>query len=192
MTPRVEPDEPPAPPPLDTAPEAKAPEAAKPGLIGRLFGRGGEEKTVLRRVLDDDMLEQLEELLISTDMGVDTALRVTANMAEGRMGKKLSVPEIKTLLAQEIARIMEPVARPLPLYPKKPQVVLVVGVNGSGKTTTIGKLASQFKAAGEIGRDRSWRHVSRGGGRAIAGLGRTRRRASLDRTRRIRSRKPRV
>jgi fused signal recognition particle receptor len=149
MTPRVEPDEPPAPPPLDTAPEAKAPEAAKPGLIGRLFGRGGEEKTVLRRVLDDDMLEQLEELLISTDMGVDTALRVTANMAEGRMGKKLSVPEIKTLLAQEIARIMEPVARPLPLYPKKPQVVLVVGVNGSGKTTTIGKLASQFKAAGK-------------------------------------------
>ena len=121
---------------------------AKPGLLGRLMGRGAA-KTVARRTLDDDMLEQLEELLITADMGVETALRVTANMAEGRFGKKLSVAEIKTLMADEVARIMDPVARPLPLYPKTPQVVLVVGVNGSGKTTTIGKLASQFKAAGK-------------------------------------------
>ena len=121
--------------------------ADKTGLLGRFFG--GQKKTVVRRVLDDDMLEQLEELLISADMGVDTALRVTANMAEGRLGKKLSVTEIKELMAKEIARIMEPVARPMPLYTHKPQVVLVVGVNGSGKTTTIGKLASQFKAAGK-------------------------------------------
>ena len=103
----------------------------------------------MRRVLDDDMLEQLEELLIASDMGVDTALRVTANIAEGRMGRRLSTREIKEILAQEIARIMESVAKPLPIYAKKPQVVLVVGVNGSGKTTTIGKLASQFKAAGK-------------------------------------------
>ena len=123
---------------------AEAP--AKPGLLGRLMGRG---KPVVRRTLDDDMLEQLEELLISADMGVDTALRVTANMAEGRFGKKLSVAEIKQLLATEVGRIMEPVARPLPIYAKTPQVVLVVGVNGSGKTTTIGKLASQFRAAGK-------------------------------------------
>ncbi|MGQ3488833.1 signal recognition particle-docking protein FtsY [Roseovarius pacificus] len=122
--------------------------AEKPGILGRLLGRK-EAKTVIRRVLDDDMLEQLEELLITADMGVDTALRVTANMAEGRMGKKLSTQEIKELLAEEISRIMDPVARPMPLYPKTPQVVLVVGVNGSGKTTTIGKLASQFKAAGK-------------------------------------------
>lgn len=122
--------------------------AAKPGLLGRLLGRG-EKKTVVRRELDDDMLEQLEELLISADMGVDTALRVTANMAEGRFGKRLSTQEIKELLAAEVTRIMEPVARPMPLYPTKPQVVLVVGVNGSGKTTTIGKLASQFQAAGK-------------------------------------------
>ncbi|WP_370402644.1 signal recognition particle-docking protein FtsY [Sulfitobacter sp. JB4-11] len=120
----------------------------KPGLLGRLMGRTAP-KTVVRRTLDDDMLEQLEELLITADMGVDTALRVTANMAEGRLGKKLSVAEIKTLMADEVARIMEPVARPLPLFPKTPQVVLVVGVNGSGKTTTIGKLASQFRAAGK-------------------------------------------
>ena len=123
-------------------------EKRSPGLLGRLFGRG-EKKTVVRRVLDDEMLEQLEELLISTDMGVDTALRVTANMAEGRFGKKLSASEIKMLLAQEISRIMEPVAKPMPIYSKTPQVVLVVGVNGSGKTTTIGKLASQFRAAGK-------------------------------------------
>ena len=95
------------------------------------------------------MLEALEELLIASDMGVDAALRVTANIAEGRFGKKLSTEEIKSLLSKEITRIMEPVAKPMPLYAQKPQVVLVVGVNGSGKTTTIGKLASQFKAAGK-------------------------------------------
>lgn len=122
--------------------------AARPGFMGRLFGRS-ETRTVVRRELDDDMLEQLEDLLISADMGVDTATRVTANIAEGRMGRRLSTDEIKELLAGEVARIMEPVAKPMPLYPRKPQVVLVVGVNGSGKTTTIGKLASQFRAAGK-------------------------------------------
>ncbi|MEX0308754.1 MAG: signal recognition particle-docking protein FtsY, partial [Tateyamaria sp.] len=128
--------------------EEQVPEQPKRGILGRLLGRR-DTAPVMRRTLDDDMLEQLEELLIAADMGVDTALRVTANMAEGRMGKKLSVREIKELMAQEVARIMEPVAKPLPLYPQKPQVVLVVGVNGSGKTTTIGKLASQFRAAGK-------------------------------------------
>ncbi|MEO0905345.1 MAG: signal recognition particle-docking protein FtsY, partial [Pseudomonadota bacterium] len=133
-----------------TAPLADepAPEPEKKGLLGRFFG-GAEAKTVVKRTLDDDMLEQLEELLITADMGVDTALRVTANMAEGRLGRKLSVQEIKELMAQEVSRIMDPVARPMPLYAKTPQVVLVVGVNGSGKTTTIGKLASQFRAAGK-------------------------------------------
>ena len=126
-------------------PLAEATPAARPGLLGRLVGRSSAP----RRALDDDMLEQLEELLISADMGVDTALRVTANMAEGRHGRMMSVADIKALLAQEVTRVMEPVARPLPIYPKTPQVVLVVGVNGSGKTTTIGKLASQFKAAGK-------------------------------------------
>ncbi len=138
----------PAATPDETATAEPEPEARKPGLIGRLLGRK-EAKVARRRLLDDDMLESLEELLISADMGVDTALRVTANMAEGRFGKKLSVDEIKRLLAAEITRVMEPVAKPLPLYSKKPQVVLVVGVNGSGKTTTIGKLASQFKSAGK-------------------------------------------
>jgi fused signal recognition particle receptor len=120
-------------------------EPEKPGLLGRLIGRADEP----RRVLDDAMLESLEELLIQADMGVDTATRVTANIAEGRFGKRISTADLRAALSAEIARIMAPVARPLPLYPQKPQVVLVVGVNGSGKTTTIGKLASQFKAAGK-------------------------------------------
>ena len=91
--------------PTAAGPAAAAPPAAStaPGLVGRLLGRKADEP---RRVLDDDMLEQLEELLITSDMGVDTALRVTANMAEGRFGKKLSTSEIKQLLAAEIARIM--------------------------------------------------------------------------------------
>lgn len=129
-------------------PAAEKSASEKSGLMGRIMGKT-TSKPAVRRVLDDDMLEQLEELLIASDMGVDTALRVTANMAEGRMGRKLSSAEIKDLLAAEITRIMLPVAKPLPIYPKKPQVVLVVGVNGSGKTTTIGKLASQFRAAGK-------------------------------------------
>ncbi len=146
--PAPQPVEPPAPIPTDPTPVAPPPEIPESkGILNRLFNRGGT--TEMRRTLDDDMLEQLEELLIASDMGVDTALRVTSNMAEGRFGRKLSTREIKQLLAQEVARVMEPVAKPLPIYPNRPQVVLVVGVNGSGKTTTIGKLASQFKEAGK-------------------------------------------
>ena len=135
-------------PPVETPTETPT-ETPRSGFLGRLFGREPAGAPVVRRVLDDEMLESLEELLIAADMGVDTALRVSANIAEGRFGKRVSTQEIKQALAGEVARIMEPVARPLPLYPKKPQVVLVVGVNGSGKTTTIGKLASQFRAAGK-------------------------------------------
>jgi fused signal recognition particle receptor len=133
-------------PASDPEPEASSPEP-KRSLFGRLLGGAAPEEP--RRTLDDAMLESLEELLISSDMGVETSMRVAANMAEGRFGRRLAASEIKALLASEVARILEPVARPLPLTGAKPQVVLVVGVNGSGKTTTIGKLASQFKAAGK-------------------------------------------
>jgi fused signal recognition particle receptor len=137
----------PVPAPPQTAPAAPPPTALeaseRPGLGGRLLG---PEKG---RVLDDAMLESLEELLIQSDMGVETALKVTANIAEGRFGRRVGATEIRELLAGEIAAILEPVARPMPIYAKRPQVVLVVGVNGSGKTTTIGKLASQFRAAGK-------------------------------------------
>ena len=128
------------------APDRPAPD--RPGLVDRLLGRDTAPAEP-RRELDDAMLEDLEDMLIAADMGTDTALRVTANIAEGRMGRRIGATELKQALADEVTRIMTPVARPLPLYPKKPQVVLVVGVNGSGKTTTIGKLASQFRAAGK-------------------------------------------
>ena len=123
------------------------PEEKKETFVGKILGR--RKVKVIKRKFDDDMLEQLEELLIASDMGVDTAMRVAANMAQGNLGRRLSTAEIKKLLADEIEQIMENVAQPLPIYPKHPQVVLVVGVNGSGKTTTIGKLASQFKEAGK-------------------------------------------
>ncbi|MBB5516026.1 fused signal recognition particle receptor [Rubricella aquisinus] len=129
---------------VEQAPAEDSP-AEKPGMIARAMGRADAP----RRVMDDAMLERLEELLITADMGVSTALKVTANMAEGRYGRKVTSEDVKGFLAQEVTKILEPVARPMPIYPKKPQVVLVVGVNGSGKTTTIGKLASQFRAAGK-------------------------------------------
>ncbi len=139
-----------APQPAIPSPAAPVPDPvpAKPGLIGRLFGakQAAEEP---RRTFDDAMLERLEDVLIQADMGVETAVRVAANIAVGRMGRRISTAELRAALADEVARIMTPVAKPLPLYPTKPQVVLVVGVNGSGKTTTIGKLASQFKSAGK-------------------------------------------
>ncbi|MEM9011316.1 MAG: signal recognition particle-docking protein FtsY [Pseudomonadota bacterium] len=159
-TPKPAPPEPVAPTPAAAAPSAPEPApaaplpeaapaetpAARPGFLARLTGRRVEEP---RRVLDDAMLESLEELLIAADMGVDTALRISANLAEGRFGRRVGATEIKALLADEVSRVLEPVARPMPLTPERPQVVLVVGVNGSGKTTTIGKLASQFRGAGK-------------------------------------------
>jgi fused signal recognition particle receptor len=115
----------------------------KADILGAILGAD------TRATFDDAMIEALEDVLIAADMGPDTAARVAANVAAGRMGSKVSSADLRKALASEIARIMTPVARPMPIYPKRPQVVLVVGVNGSGKTTTIGKLASQFKAAGK-------------------------------------------
>ena len=134
----------------ETARSAESAEP-QPGLASRMLGAvtGRSPAAEKQRVLADEMLEELEELLISTDLGVDTATRIAANIAEGRFGRRVGGSEIKRVLADEVARVLEPVAKPLPLYAKKPQVVLVVGVNGSGKTTTIGKLASQFRAAGK-------------------------------------------
>jgi fused signal recognition particle receptor len=129
--------------PAPAAPAAPASAEDRVGLVGRLLG---QDKG---RVLDDAMLESLEELLIASDMGVDTSLKVAAAIAEGRFGRRVGAQEIRGLLAHEVAAILDPVARPMPLTARRPQVVLVVGVNGSGKTTTIGKLASQFRAAGK-------------------------------------------
>jgi fused signal recognition particle receptor len=103
-----------------------------------------------KRRLDDAALEELEEMLISADLGVDAAARVIAEFRRSRFGKEVTEEEIKQTLAEEIAAILAPVAKPLVLDPaRKPHVVLVVGVNGTGKTTTIGKLAQQYHDEGK-------------------------------------------
>nr|WP_245689267.1 signal recognition particle-docking protein FtsY [Roseospirillum parvum] len=102
-----------------------------------------------KRKLDDDTLQELEDLLITADMGVETSARLCTALAKERFGKHVPPEEVKAVLAEEIADILEPVAKPLEIDRKaKPHVVLVVGVNGAGKTTTIGKLARYFKRQG--------------------------------------------
>jgi len=110
---------------------------------------GGIGAILTRRKLDDEALEELEELLISADLGVSTAAKVTGTLAKRRFDKDVDPETVKAALAEDIAGILEPVAKPLEVDPaRRPHVVLVVGVNGSGKTTTIGKLARQWVDAG--------------------------------------------
>jgi fused signal recognition particle receptor len=105
---------------------------------------------VARRRLDDETLAQLEELLIAADMGVGIAAEIVGNLRRTRFNQEISAEEIKLAVAQEVARLLDPIAKPLRLDPAlKPHVILVVGVNGSGKTTTIGKLAKQFRDDGK-------------------------------------------
>jgi len=102
-----------------------------------------------KRKLDAATLEELEELLISADLGVTLAGEVTETLRRTRYDQEIAPEEIRAVLADEVARRLEPVQKPLPLdAAKKPFVVLVVGVNGSGKTTTIGKLAKQLRDEG--------------------------------------------
>ncbi len=102
-----------------------------------------------RRRLDEAALEELEELLISADLGVATAAKLAASLARQRFDKDVSPAEVRGTLAADVTRILEPVARPLEVDPAhRPHVVLVVGVNGSGKTTTIGKIAKSHSDRG--------------------------------------------
>ncbi len=102
-----------------------------------------------RRKLDDAALEELEDVLVSADLGPAVARRIVRAFRGSRFGREVTDQEVRTALADEIATILEPVARPLALDPaKRPHVVLMVGVNGTGKTTTIGKLALQYAAEG--------------------------------------------
>jgi fused signal recognition particle receptor len=103
-----------------------------------------------KKKLDDEALEELEELLIRADLGPVTAARLANGLAKTRFGKEVSAEEVKDYLAGEVQKIVEPVALPLVIdAAKKPHVILLVGVNGTGKTTTIGKLARQFRAEGK-------------------------------------------
>jgi len=111
------------------------------GSIGALF-RG--------RKLDQAALDELEEALIMADIGVTTAAKLASAIAKTKFDKEVTEDEIKRALADEMITILDTVAAPLTINPtNKPHVVLVCGVNGSGKTTTIGKLANQFKSEGK-------------------------------------------
>ena len=101
-----------------------------------------------KRKLDEESLEALEELLIRADLGTALAAEVTAAVGRGRYDKEVSPAEVRAILAEEIAKVLAPVEKPL-LAAAKPFVILVVGVNGSGKTTTIGKLAAKFRKEGK-------------------------------------------
>ncbi len=102
-----------------------------------------------KRKLDAGTLEDLEDILIQADLGIDTAARVAKIVGSSRYEKGISADEVRSILAREVGEILTKVATPLIIDPsKKPFVVLMVGVNGSGKTTTIGKLASKFRAEG--------------------------------------------
>lgn len=144
------------------APEAPAPEAEKPAKTSwfqRL--RTGLTKTsaklsegitglFTKKKLDAATLDELEDLLIQSDLGVETSMRITEAIAKGRYDKGLSPEDVKAVLASEVERVLGPVAKPLSIDPvRKPHVILVVGVNGTGKTTTIGKLAEQFRGQGK-------------------------------------------
>jgi fused signal recognition particle receptor len=100
--------------------------------------------------LDRATLDELEELLIKADLGVETAARITDALARERLDKAIRPDEVRAVLAAEVDKVLAPVAKPLEIDAKrKPFVILVVGVNGTGKTTTIGKLAARFRAEGK-------------------------------------------
>ena len=129
----------------------------KSGWWGRLTGGLKRTSSALgtsidsllnKRPLDPAMLDEIEEALIRTDLGMEAAARVTDAIAKGRFNENPTPDEVKTIIADEVAKVLEPVAKPLEVGGAKPFVILVVGVNGSGKTTTIGKLVSKLSAEG--------------------------------------------
>jgi fused signal recognition particle receptor len=140
------------PPPLE-------PPAKKQGWFQRL--KAGLTKTsaklsediagiCTKRKLDADTLQELEDLLIHADLGVETAMRITEALSKGRYNKEIAPAEVRAVLAAEVERVLTPVAKPLLLEgDHHPHVILVVGVNGTGKTTTIGKLAQRFVQEGK-------------------------------------------
>lgn len=152
------PAEPPPPAPAAPAAEDAPAETARTGWFGRL--KAGLSKTssrltdsiaglVTKKKLDHETLEDLEDLLIAADLGIETAERITAALAKNRFDKSVSPEDIRQVMADEIAGVLEPVAQPLVIdETRKPHVILVLGVNGAGKTTTIGKLAARFAREG--------------------------------------------
>jgi fused signal recognition particle receptor len=110
---------------------------------------GAISDLVSKRKLDAAMLDELEEMLIRADLGVDVAAKISAAVGEGCYDKAIAPDEVKAVVAAEVEKVLAPVAKPLAIEGAKPFVILVSGVNGSGKTTTIGKLAARFRAEGK-------------------------------------------
>jgi fused signal recognition particle receptor len=150
--------------PQRTAPDTPAPSFSDPegeqsrGWLGRLRAGLSRSSTrlnegintiFLRRRLDAEALAELEELLIASDMGFGVAGEVVEALRRARFNQEVAPEEVRAALAEEVIRLVEPVMKPLRIdSTKKPFVILVVGVNGSGKTTTIGKLAKQYREQG--------------------------------------------
>ncbi|HYF52888.1 MAG TPA: signal recognition particle-docking protein FtsY [Salinarimonas sp.] len=146
-------------PTISTPGPAATPEAAEARGWWRRLTEGlsrtsstiGDRVTSLftKRKLDATTLEDLEDVLIQADLGIEMASRITGAVGRGRYEKGVDPEAVKAILAAEVERVLEPVAKPLMVdRSRKPFVVLMVGVNGAGKTTTIGKLAAKAKAAG--------------------------------------------
>jgi len=145
---------------LEPRPKTAAPEPAaeKAGWFNRLrkgLSRSSQALTgniaavLTKRRLDDETLQQLEDVLVQADLGIETAMRITESLSAQRYGRDVSEEEVREVMASEIAKVLGPVAVPLELeLDHRPHVILVVGVNGTGKTTTIGKLAAKLREAG--------------------------------------------
>jgi len=141
-----------------TAPEAPPP-TKKQNWFTRLASglkRSSDQLTTsitsvfTKKKLDEAMLEDLEDVLIQSDFGLEMASQVTGALRRDRFDRDISAEEVREVLAAEIVKVLDPVAQPLVIdRAQKPFVILMIGVNGSGKTTTIGKLASLFKAEGK-------------------------------------------
>ena len=100
--------------------------------------------------LDDEALQDLEDLLIQSDLGVATAMKITDELSSSRYDKEITGEEVREILSKEISSILTPVAQPLVVSDdNKPHILLMVGVNGAGKTTSIGKLAKKFSSEGK-------------------------------------------
>ena len=146
----------PGPPPTVAAAVAPAPKQSwlqrlRPGLSrsSTTIARGMTD-IFTKRKLDAASLDELEDVLIQADLGLAAASRIRDAVGSGRYERGIDPDEVKQILADEVERALDPVARPLTIDPeKRPFVILVVGVNGSGKTTTIGKLAAKFGAEGK-------------------------------------------
>ncbi len=139
-TPPITPDAPEPPPKLSWWKRLREGLSRSSQAIG-----GGINDIFSKRKLDADTLQELEDVLIRADLGATASLRITEAVAKGRYDKNVSPDEVKNILATEIESVLEPLAQPLEIdRSKRPFVILVIGVNGSGKTTTIGKLAAKF------------------------------------------------